>query len=174
MFWSWCNSTATTTAQYRLAASQAAQLLMHVCLPGCAILLCSQKCLILSIESTSILSLVEVTCQYHLEDHHLYPWGIWFGQHCNATILFANANRLGKPCSLLRCFGILDGILAEDPVRAKEILQEILNREDLQNPSAFVMKAMLTRHFRHPQRSWKSLASSQMCCCHLVSSHPSF
>lgn len=28
----------------------------------------------------------------------------------------------------------------EDPVRAKEIMQEILNREDLQNPSAFVMK----------------------------------
>ena len=31
--------------------------------------------------------------------------------------------------------------LFEDPVRAKEILNEILNREDLQNPSAFVMKA---------------------------------
>ena len=29
-----------------------------------------------------------------------------------------------------------------DPVRAKEIMQEILNREDLQNPSAFVMKSL--------------------------------
>ena len=43
MFSSWCSSIAATTAQYRLAASQAAQLQMHVCLPGCAILLCSQK-----------------------------------------------------------------------------------------------------------------------------------
>jgi len=29
-----------------------------------------------------------------------------------------------------------------DPVRAKEIMQEILNRGDLQNPSAFVMKSL--------------------------------
>ena len=51
----------------------------------------------------------------------------------------------------------------EDPVRAKEILNEILNREDLQNPSAFVMKAMLTRHFRNMPREVQSLAFFPMC-----------
>lgn len=34
-----------------------------------------------------------------------------------------------------------DSIVTEDPVRAKDIVNEILKREDLQNPSAFVMKA---------------------------------
>ncbi|CAL1162389.1 unnamed protein product [Cladocopium goreaui] len=36
-----------------------------------------------------------------------------------------------------------------DPVRAKEILNEILNREDLQNPSAFVMKSLGHSRERH-------------------------
>eukprot|EP00435_Cladocopium_sp_Y103_P036956 s755_g9.t1 len=36
-----------------------------------------------------------------------------------------------------------------DPVRAKEILNEILNRGDLQNPSAFVMKSLGHTRERH-------------------------
>jgi hypothetical protein len=61
------------------------------------------------------------------------------------------------------CWDVLAFRKTEDPVRAKEILNEILNREDLQNPSAFVMKAMLTRHFRNMPQEVQSLASFPMC-----------